>query len=110
MLFKVQPLIDRVREHLLQLPVENNLAIDEQIIPIKGNFFAKQYNQGKSCPVIVTRWNDNKVVNLASNFVGFGKTDKTTRWDKASQTRLEIDRPEVVRLFKRKLYWVNVNE
>lgn len=50
MLFKVQPLIDRVRERLLQLPVENNLAINEQIIPFKGNFFAKQYIKDKPRP------------------------------------------------------------
>lgn len=48
--FKVQPLIDRVRARLLQLPMEEEVAIDEQIIPFKDNLFAKQYIKGKPCP------------------------------------------------------------
>lgn len=50
MLFKVQPLLDRIRRRLLQLPLEQNLCIDEQMIPFKGNFFAKQYVKGKPSP------------------------------------------------------------
>lgn len=49
-LFKVRPIIDQVRNRLLQLPLEENLCIDEQIIPYKGKFTAKQYIKGKPCP------------------------------------------------------------
>lgn len=216
-LFKVRPIIEQVRRQLHQLPLEENLCVDEQIIPFKGKFMAKQYVKGKPCPwgikvfflcgksgmpfdfivyqgsttplnqtlvkavgsgstivlelakripadakghklyfdnyfpsfqlfellhnrgicaagtvrvnrfgnpplpdaksmakrgrgssaqcwsdngqVIFTRWFDNKVVNMASNFVGIGVEDRAQRWDKKSQKDITVKRPEVVRLY-----------
>jgi len=49
--------------------------------------------------VVFTRWFDNKVVNLASNFVGVGENDKAMRWDKEENKHVEVNRPEVVRLY-----------
>lgn len=48
-LFKVSPIIKLVQKRLMQLPLEENLCIDEQIIPFKGKFIAKQYIKGKPC-------------------------------------------------------------
>jgi len=49
-LYQVRPLIEQVRYRLRQLPLEENLCIDEQMIPFKGKFAAKQYVKGKPCP------------------------------------------------------------
>ncbi|XP_017494235.1 PREDICTED: piggyBac transposable element-derived protein 3-like [Rhagoletis zephyria] len=185
-LFKVRPIIEQVRQRLQELPLEENLCVDEQIIPFKGKFMAKQFIKGKPCPwgikvyflcgksgmpydfiiyqgsstplddivvktdrdiyaagtvrsnrfanpplpdknvvskrgrgsavqcikenekVIFIRWYDNKVVNLASNFVGIGTADKARRWDKDSQGYIEVFRPEVVRLYNESMGGVDL--
>lgn len=49
-LFKVRPIIEAVRQRCLQHELEENLCIDEQIIPFKGRLSFKQYIKGKPCP------------------------------------------------------------
>jgi hypothetical protein len=48
--YKTRPLIDIVRKFCLELPLEENLSIDEQIVPFKGNLSIKQYMKGKPSP------------------------------------------------------------
>ncbi|XP_037026607.1 piggyBac transposable element-derived protein 3-like [Bradysia coprophila] len=47
--------------------------------------------------VVCVKWFDNKCVALASNYVGIGVTDKAHRFDKGSQQKLAIERPQIVR-------------
>lgn len=35
-----------------------------------------------NCNIGVVQWYDNKVVDLASNFITSGNTDVVSRWDK----------------------------
>lgn len=225
-LYKVRPIIDAVRNRLLALPLEENLCIDEQIIPFKGKFAAKQYIKGKPSPwgikvfficgksgipydflvyqgsttpidkvvgkavgfgssivlhlckripstsvghnlffdnyfpsyqlfeilkerkinaagtirvnrfasprlpsekemksngrgysaecidskdeVVITRWYDNKVVNMCSNFVGIGIEDKAKRWDKDLKEFVYINRPQVVRMYNENMGGVDL--
>lgn len=225
-LYKVRPVIDLVRKRLLELPLEENLCVDEQIIPYKGKFAAKQYIKGKPCPwgikvffmcgksgmpydfivyqgsttsineawvkafgfgaavvlhlsqripesevghklffdnyfpsyqlfevlkkkniyaagtirinrfakprlpdekemkargrgssaecissdgsVIITRWYDNKVINLGSNFVGVREEDQAKRWDKEKASYIFIKRPEVVRMYNESMGGVDL--
>lgn len=46
-LFKIRPLLNRLRERLLLVPKEEFLAVDEQIIPTKARSSIKQYNPKK---------------------------------------------------------------
>ncbi|XP_065662681.1 piggyBac transposable element-derived protein 1-like [Hydra vulgaris] len=46
-LFKIRPLINKMNEQLNSIPFEENLAVDEQIIPFKGRHLIKQYNPKK---------------------------------------------------------------
>ncbi|PSN38182.1 hypothetical protein C0J52_15046 [Blattella germanica] len=46
-LFKIRPLLDKLRERLLLVPKEEFLAVDEQIIPTKCRSSLKQYNPKK---------------------------------------------------------------
>lgn len=47
---KVRPVINAVRNRCLQLPVEEVVSIDEQIIPYTGKLSTKQYMKGKPNP------------------------------------------------------------
>ncbi|CAG4938749.1 unnamed protein product [Parnassius apollo] len=46
-LFKIRPLIEKLRERLLLISKEEYLAVDEQIIPTKARHQLKQYNPAK---------------------------------------------------------------
>ena len=41
--FKVRPLLNIVKENFRKIPKEENLCVDEQIIPCKGRSFMKQH-------------------------------------------------------------------
>lgn len=49
-LYKVRPLYDALRRRCLELQLEENLCIDEQIVPFRGNLSIKQYVKGKPTP------------------------------------------------------------
>ena len=46
-LHKRNPVIDSINECLRLVPIEECLAVDEQIIPLKGKSSLKQYNPKK---------------------------------------------------------------
>ena len=46
-LHKVRPLIDALNCQLAKIPVEENVSVDEQIVPFKGRHSLKQYNPRK---------------------------------------------------------------
>lgn len=49
-MYKVRPLFDAVRNRCLELHLEENLCIDEQIVPFRGHLSIKQYIKGKPTP------------------------------------------------------------
>lgn len=49
--------------------------------------------------VVIVKWQDNKSVHLASNFVGIGQTDTAKRWDKKQKKHVDVTRPEIVALY-----------
>ncbi|KAJ8963472.1 hypothetical protein NQ318_018955 [Aromia moschata] len=49
-LIKVRPLYDGIRRRCLELDLEQNLCIDEQIVPFRGRLSIKQYVKGKPTP------------------------------------------------------------
>lgn len=46
-LFKIAPLLKSIQERLSLIPVEENIAVDEQIIPTKSRSTIRQYNPKK---------------------------------------------------------------
>lgn len=46
-LFKVRPLLDKIKEKFIALPKPQMLSVDEQIVPFKGKSSLKQYNPKK---------------------------------------------------------------
>jgi len=56
-----------------------------------------------SCNIGLVQWYDNKVVNLASNFITSGNTDVVRRWDKKNKTYVDVERPEIVQKYKKSM-------
>ncbi|KAL0195343.1 hypothetical protein M9458_008915, partial [Cirrhinus mrigala] len=50
MFFKVRPLYECIRKRCLQLQLEEELCIDEQIVPFRGKLSVLQYVKGKPTP------------------------------------------------------------
>ena len=48
--FKTRPLIKSILKRCHEMPVEEVISIDEQIIPFTGHLSIKQYIKGKPCP------------------------------------------------------------
>lgn len=46
-LFKVRPMVDHLREKFHQIPMEQELCIDEQMVPFKERSYLKQYVPSK---------------------------------------------------------------
>lgn len=46
-LFKISPLLKNIQRRLSLIPIEENVAVDEQIIPTKSRSTIKQYNPNK---------------------------------------------------------------
>lgn len=47
---KVRPLYDLLKKRCNELPVEQNICVDEQMVPFKGKLSVKQYMRGKPNP------------------------------------------------------------
>lgn len=45
--YKVRPLYDALRRSCLELPLVENLCVDEQMVPFRGSLSVKQYVKGK---------------------------------------------------------------
>ena len=50
-LWKVQPILDAVRQKCLSLPISRHLSVDEQMIPFSGTTSLLQFVKGKPNPV-----------------------------------------------------------
>lgn len=53
----------------------------------------------KEGDLTVVRWCDNGIVQLASSFVSIGTCDKVRRWSQAEKVHLEVNRPEIVKIY-----------
>lgn len=70
--------------------------------PFESDAIMKKRGRGSadevaSGSVTCVKWYDNKCVSLASNYLGIGKCDKASRYDKSKNKTIEISRPEIVR-------------
>ena len=46
--------------------------------------------------LIVVRWYDNKSVDILSSYVGVNPQDQVRRWDKASKSHVQVNRPSII--------------
>ena len=52
-----------------------------------------------STGLAVVKWCDNKAVMLCSTFANMNPVDKSRRWSKEKKTYVEVDRPNIVRVY-----------
>lgn len=53
--------------------------------------------------VVMVRWMDNKPVNMVSNFVGIGDVDVAKRWEKREGKYIDVERPEIIKLYNKSM-------
>ncbi|GLV33463.1 hypothetical protein CBL_20200 [Carabus blaptoides fortunei] len=58
--------------------------------------------------IVMIKWQDNKPVHMASNFLGTGRTDRANRWDKQQSAYIEIERPDVIREYNKSMGGVDL--
>jgi len=49
----------------------------------------------------LVKWYDNKPVYMCSNFIASGEVEKVKRWDKKTKQYLDIEQPEVIKLYNK---------
>jgi len=62
-------------------------------------------NDGRLC---IVRWLDNKPVNLISTYIEATPLSKVNRWSKVSQSRVDVDCPNIVREYNRNMGGVDL--
>lgn len=58
--------------------------------------------------IVLVKWLDNRTVTLASNFIGIGEEDKVKRWDKKNCKYIEIDSPEIIKMYNKSMGGVDL--
>lgn len=53
--------------------------------------------------VVMVRWMDTKAVNMVSNFVGIGDVDVAKRWEKREGKYINVERPEIIKLYNKSM-------
>ncbi|KAJ8928034.1 hypothetical protein NQ314_019445 [Rhamnusium bicolor] len=86
-LYKVRPLYDAIRDRCLQLDLEENLCIDEQIVPFRGQLSIKQYIKNKPTPLgcknicfVRKIWNNIRFFDISRSFYWFGCRQPKNIW------------------------------
>ena len=59
----------------------------------RGTMDSRVSNDGDET---IVRWQNNKMVNVASIFIGIGAIDKVKHWNKSEKAYVEVDRPEAI--------------
>lgn len=71
----------------------------------RGSF---DYKTGKNAGVTVVRWADNKVVTLASSFMGVEPIDKVQRYDRKENAKIDVPAPAVVKHYNKHMGGVDL--
>lgn len=62
----------------------------------RGSF---DFKVEKDNNVLLVRWLDNKVVQLASSYAGVDTLDEVKRWSASDKTHVSVSRPEIVKVY-----------
>lgn len=50
-------------------------------------------------PITEIQWRDNKVVNVASTFIGELEKNKVKRFNKKQKNRIEVSKPNIIQVY-----------
>lgn len=74
----------------------------------KADRGALDYRSDSNSAVIVVKWVDNKIVQLASNYAGIEPMGTIQRWDKTEKLRKEIQCPSIVTTYNKSMGGVDL--
>lgn len=69
----------------------------------RGTSFEITTDQPNNYNIGLLKWYDNKPVHLGSNFVTSGELDVVRRWSKKEKKYVDIERPEIVRIYNQSM-------
>lgn len=55
----------------------------------------------ENVPITAVGWRDNKVVKIASTYVGEIPTNKVKRHDRKTRTNIEVTRPQCIKVYNK---------
>jgi len=58
----------------------------------------------------LVKWCDNKPIVMASNFITSGTPDVVKRWDKKNKRYIEVERPEIIKLYNKSMGGVDKHD
>lgn len=58
--------------------------------------------------ITTVRWRDNKVVKVASSYVGEVQTDKVKKHDRKTKTNIEVTRPQSINIYNKHMGGVDM--
>lgn len=59
------------------------------------------YRSDTASGLIVVRWNDNSIVNVASNYLGVQPLTNVNRWSSALKKRISVQQPALITQYNR---------
>lgn len=59
--------------------------------------------RNKEDTICLVKWYDNKPVYMCSNFIASGEVEKVKRWDKKTKQYLDIEQPEVIKMYNKSM-------
>jgi len=60
--------------------------------------------------ISLLKWFNNKPINMGSNFITLGIPENVKRWDKKNKQHVEIERPEIIKLYNKSMGGVDKHD
>ncbi|XP_025190428.1 LOW QUALITY PROTEIN: piggyBac transposable element-derived protein 1-like [Melanaphis sacchari] len=68
------------------------------------------YEVTSTLGVGLLKWCDNKAITMASNFITSGNPETVSRWDKKNKQYINIERPEIIKLYNKSMLGVDKHD
>lgn len=86
----------------------NPPVLSDKIIMKMGR--GTSYEVTSTLGVGLLKWCDNKAITMASNFITSGKPESVSRWDKKNKQYINIERPEIIKLYNKSMLGVDKHD
>ncbi|XP_060846479.1 piggyBac transposable element-derived protein 3-like [Rhopalosiphum padi] len=84
------------------------LVLSDKVIMKMGR--GTSYEVTSTLGVGLLKWCDNKAITMASNFITSGKPESVSRWDKKNKQYVNIERPEIIKLYNKSMLGVDKHD
>lgn len=80
---------------LSKCPIESSKSLEKK----PRGFFDQRTDNSNSLTIV--GWNDNRSVYVVSNAIGSQPTVKVSRWCRKTNTRIDVDQPNLIKMYNR---------